>query len=733
MSNTKSYLKERGIFAEDGTNFRPDSDQFELIVKNDEIQEFLHEKLHSPKRIIIGPKGAGKSMLLCTKSWKTRKSDAYNIPISNQLTYIFSLKADIKKITQDTYTREDTYEIIWKFSLRYFILIRLIVSHDLELPSIGRDTESLPGSEMFRSMLSQDELLPIDLGLIVSLLLSNKGNISELDTLRGKLDNILSYLRLKLAKPICVYIDNVDQEFLDNLRITNYPEIKISKSTSHKKKSNNNIATWLNVNIAFLKAIWDINKDGNSILVYASVRYEAWFHLLQTQNHFNIPQLRSTCLFLEYKDEELKELINNFISIQDGDLKSNFEELLHTKRPHPKTTSRSINKETFVNLLIRHTFGNPRELIVLLPFIKKQLEIDIENKEEIEIEKYAVLVDEITNNKIFEESFMQECMPQFPKKRLLNFLKRHPNNFFTKTDIFSQKNFSTSDWELVIKLYRYGLVGSVEKNKNGFIQKFRLGLNYPEENIELPKSKIYLVHPCLDFYLSKINPKKFYYHHCIIGNGLDFVFKARLQYYTPQTFSSRCKEIESIYKKFYDSVFAIDAFNDIPKELDSRYWTLILNDCHSKSTSLATRIKTKINGDLVKCGNKNQASLIHLKRNIKLRVVLTIASLLKVFEEGSEVIKLFGSLDHLNPTMDNLYSITFTQGCFTPSRDINLKKLVNSLSSFETDIILEFLQGQTLRNYVETIKNLETQSTIRRNVESALALIQIPLKELDED
>lgn len=722
----KNKFLKRSLFNQDGTNFKPSEDSMKLIVGDDGIEEFLEERFYSPKRIIVGPKGAGKSILLCTRSWLTKnKSQVFNIPRDkNSHTFKFTLTNDLNKKALLEYVKEDSYEIVWKFCIRYFILINLMLGYKIEIQGYGLDDTKLPGSDIFAEIMPEGSQMPIGLGHMVSLILTNRSKISEIEKQIGSLDNILSRLQLYLEDPITVYIDNVDQTFLDKLRYTpkddGYGKHLPLEAWESSKKEFPITSIWLNANIAFLKSVWDINKDQSHVLVFASVRYEAWFHLIKSYSYKNIAQLKSSCLFLDYKKPELLKLIENFVSIQDDNIKKEMNKLFTTERIHPKAKNGRNNREIFKELLIRHTFGFPRDLIILLEAIRNQIGADLKEGKEINENRYALQVDLITNQKIFKENFELECLPSFPREELNNFLKKHPFNYFKLEDLSPKNN--AIELKLIKVLNRYGLIGIVSDG----IQKFRKGSNYPEEYIELPPSPIYLLHPCLDYELSKINSKDFYYPHCIIGHDLTFVFKNALDYYLPKKVSARCSDnnnIEVIFKAFYERDDAIDNFNKIPEDIKQRYLALLLNACANKSKKiLDLYVSERIDDRFVKCGNLNKGKIIFLRRNIKLRIILCLASILEIYQKGSDVIELFKGASRI----ETIYAITFTQGCYTtPTRSIKIKTVLETLSEYEKEIVLNLLESRTVKEYIDGLdREFEKQTRVKTLIDKAINMIK---------
>jgi len=305
--------------------------------------------------------------------------------------------------------------------------------------------------------------------------------------------------------------------------------------------------------------------------------------------------------------------------------------------------------ETFRDLLIRHTFGNPRELVYLLVNLGEKVKTNIEEEIEFNIQDYAYFIDEKANVILFGEHFSTECLPSFPDNQLLDFLFEIRKNYFSLS------------------------------------------------------AKIYLTHPCLDYMLADINAD-FYYPYCIIGHGRPFIFKRGLSYYMPKNIprQGNCySQIQEKFQLFYDSEFSISSFTNIPNRIKSAYTALLLSACDRERglSALNQHISDQIATGILSCSRDDDIKL--LERNIKVRLVFAIGVFLDIYKKGQQVYSFFEEINPNDPSQ-TVYNVSFTQSCYTPNRGINKEKVAQSLSDYEWSVISDFYDSNEVKNFIDT-------------------------------
>lgn len=736
MSKKRLKLKQ-GIFKMEGIDVAISADTIDKI---EDVSGFLDKRVHDSEGILIGPKGAGKSLLLNARAWiNANKNGTKSIPKKKRGdVYAFELTMSLNTSSLQKHVGYNDYFVIWKFSLSYFIVKLLRDDYGVTIPNYEDDKKQLPGSELL-GKISDDNNDFSDLGSIVSTILRNRLVYQDLEEAENQLVNILRNIDSVIDEDYTMYIDNVDQAFLEKISFKgNKNEVLPHfEAILYDKKEKAKVDIWLHANIAFLKAVWNLNKKKYFITIFASIRYEAWKHLMYNPDlDFNFPNMEGNTVLIKYNKEQLRALVDNYVEIQDSPVKERMRTLMDMERIHPKATNEDLNKETFKDLIIRHTFGNPRDLVFLLPEIGDKLIDKIVSDKDIDIAEFGLFVDEEANKKVFKKYFIRDCLPFFPKRELDNFINEIKKNYFTISEM-------NGNMELVKMLYRFGLIGTVHKSESGeYIQKFRRGSNYAEKSMEMEDSEIYLLHPCLDFQLREKN-KNFYYQHCIIGNELAFNFKRSLDYYLPPLNTipkqgALKMTITNIYKSFYESKDSVEIFSKIPHRLNSSYASIIINFLIKENKEeLIETIKKSLCEDNNGIGSSKNLKIIlasqtkksfhnvgKLGENIQLRILIAITVIFDLLIGGQDVLEIFDDLKYSGST-GIIYSALFCQGIYRPrSKKMDKMEVFNSLSHFEKKVVKEFVMCQNVIDSIEGAPEKELEK-LKKKKNKVIVLLGI--------
>lgn len=248
---------QQALFKKEGTDIKITEETISDIVN---VEDFLDSRIHDPRGILIGPKGAGKSLLLRCRAWlNVNKLGTRCIPKKqNDQTLKFELTEDLNQDDLKKYIQEKDYRAIWDFSLQYFILKRLVIDYGEVLPIYGADEKNIPGAAILKEIVP-DGLYISDLGRLVSILLKNRSFLKDIQSTIGQLNEVFGRLDASLEQPVTIYIDNVDQAFLEKLKFkskVNMMSIPLADWPNNTKV----VDIWLNANISFLRAVWNMNK-----------------------------------------------------------------------------------------------------------------------------------------------------------------------------------------------------------------------------------------------------------------------------------------------------------------------------------------------------------------------------------------------------------------------------------------------------------------------------------------
>jgi len=192
---------------------------------------------------------------------------------------------------------------------------------------------------------------------ILSILLQERGTIYKLQSSLPK--HLRPSIR-KMRESISLFIDNIDEAFVDYDPVTTTNKITKEKLAS----------VWRNAQLAFIESVKRINGLNSHIKVFASIRLEA----LESSYSSNDLQTTEYCTFIEYTTDELEKIfLENIRKTEDSALilptsQNKIEAFFGFVRvEHPYVLervggSKKVQENVFAYLL-RHTLGRPREII----------------------------------------------------------------------------------------------------------------------------------------------------------------------------------------------------------------------------------------------------------------------------------------------------------------------------------------------------------------------------------
>lgn len=491
-------------------NFSPDENADKYIYKNGKIERYLEVGKHEHNFFLAGPKGLGKTLLITYKSylyWKLlenieeREKSGQRIKLNENelvesLSFSFSTfsHADIK-----VFSEFRIWEQFWRFCISFIILKKTGQPIPKEISRLVNDSDSL-------STICGDLIMK-----------------------RSKLHNILKLLNLlrpginAIKSSVTLFIDRLDHE-LDNFLVD--PEyIALEEANG---KLNPATLMWINAQLGLLSAIFAINTSNKHIKIFATIRSEALLHRPSTLHLHFLNNLTE----LHYSKEEIKQIfINNIELMKPGHLVAPNAEspikrfLGFDEMPHPR--ARDENQmprvEDAFEFIYRHTFGRPREIVMLGKFLFED-ELSRPDYQGLPVEEKISRVREKVNNLAYSEIFdiyKREIIPRFPEEEFHKFAHSISTNVISRTDLVEL------DMEFVNYLYSLGLLGYIvpdQKKKSGYRQVFLPPAKYNYNNREtIMRAEYYFTHPAIDQKLrERVEYKEFYNPFNIIGEGYDF-------------------------------------------------------------------------------------------------------------------------------------------------------------------------------------------------------------------
>lgn len=476
-------------------------------VSNDNIESFMHPNEFDKKLFLIGTKGCGKTLLLHKMAYEYFNGGRNNAEdgtppknLSNQLVEVLAFaNLDPSDTTILELKDHNRWKDIWTFALSI---------HTLRVSG-----EPIP--KILEPIM--EELAPLrQIRYLVPHLLNNYDDY-HFQRRVFRHNNLLTAILSEIQDRYVLFLDGLDQAL--NRFLT-------SSSTQYKHLLENDpylmYTVWESAQFGLLLACTDITKSHNHrLVVFATSRKEAF--LANDPMAINI---MAYCVELEYTDEQLREIFrNNIRRMGSKHCYGNKRDSLETQMfgceemAHfvPKNGNGEFACESGIDLILRHTFRRPREVVLLGSRLYTKFNVNLtdetsateQNKKDIRNE-----VHKKSNEEILAE-YKKEIFPAFREDFLKDFLK------IAKSNVLTRQELEQVPSEIVDYLFQVGLLGFVNGNTQEF--KRTISLLQPEKK-KIPYTDFYIVHPCLDLrFQDNFSNEEFYYEHCIIGHGLPFV------------------------------------------------------------------------------------------------------------------------------------------------------------------------------------------------------------------
>lgn len=479
--------------------FTPDDDYEQYIIMNERIKKYLDVAKNEKDTnfFLIAPKGLGKTLLLKTKAHLYKKLFKTDIKFAktDQLTDNLSIK-------YSTFSREELIKFsdlalwtnIWTFTLILVILDTMDIDFNTQL------------KKRFKY---------ISISSIIMELINDRGKVNKF--IHEHLSALTYQAQIEVKSAIALFIDNVDQQFLNILNNTEYNNIY----ENDKKVS---VDVWTNAQIGLVAAIHDINKLNNHIRLFTTIRSEAFQCIGQLKSIY----LSQSCE-LAYTKDEIRKIFENRIAYSKDKLinaaaKTEIEQFFDfTMMPHQyaKDAQGKKREEDTFDFLHRHSYGRPREiirfgknLIEKITYSENSAYTKIPKEEKIE--KVRELVNDLSNE-LFNE-YKTEIIPLFDNDQFDQLANSISSNVLTAKQM-KRLQPQTTKW-----LYNLGLLGYAQRvQNNNFTQKFKTVARYNYTMMEdIPISEYYFFHPSLDKTFDNFINGNIYNDYNIIGDGYPF-------------------------------------------------------------------------------------------------------------------------------------------------------------------------------------------------------------------
>jgi len=469
-----------------------------VVYYNEIVRDYMNQR---NKYFISGTKGLGKTLLLSLKRYKLsqeyetqpKQQPLCLVPQSHPFLDFMSELRGLSRQYEDLLGELKTAKRIWMMALR----ISAISQHRGLLNP--EDTLNLtPFPERIRTWLLGERMDPT---LVFKELLHQSP--STLNRLLDDTDTFLDRSFRRIHSATYFFIDKVDQAI-----------------------SQFGTAMWIHLQAGLVEAAWELMNANRHVRIFCTIRQEAFVSYYSDTK----ANLYSATSILRYTPEQLEEMMDQLASEYEGC--DNFKEF--TRLNMIRNPYRNLPEDAF-HYLRRHTFGRPRDLVVLASTLSA-------NQDQLSETNYCHLVAQTSTSGlvtgIFDEmrAFLQ-CLHD-PETRY-SFLERITSNILSRQEaerISAEFNgLSAEDLPYYTEthqdlnhpfrdLYMTGLLGVLVRDTRSdqIFQRFR----QPEDLIidiakTLPQSNYYFIHPALQSLLLQQRSSRLQHlhQHIMIGES----------------------------------------------------------------------------------------------------------------------------------------------------------------------------------------------------------------------
>lgn len=453
------------------------------FITNHETDSFLNDNTNF---FIVAEKGIGKTLLLKKKSQEYRKSKKGHVfhPKYDLCEKLSKLSHDVNpsKEELEQFSKYSHWMDLWKICIK-------IVAVNATGEDIPKDiSKFLPNTSTIKGILTT--------------LIRDRSSFNKITRMvEEQIDPILN----KSRQDIAIFIDNVDEmldDHVSSININNQPNLPLSPNV------------WINAQIGLLKAALSIFSSFNKIKTYCTARIEA----INSKNNKGSTGLQeeSNRINLSYTNDEIKNIFINNIALMDEDAliapesKDPIERFFGLKRLRNlkvKNKKLYVNEDVF-EYILRHTFQRPREIVHMgyevsksLSKLKKHINKASKKKRKTKIQE---TIRETVNNTSYTllEQYKTEISSFVDIDKYHATLPSIKRQVITRDEadrIEKYLNKSTKSDNHLQTLHSMGLLGIIKTDtKDTYKQHFLPVAKKVFDDINLPESSYYIIHPSMD-------------------------------------------------------------------------------------------------------------------------------------------------------------------------------------------------------------------------------------------
>jgi hypothetical protein len=482
-----------------------------ILEETPAIADFLRSE--SNRRIVVAPKGYGKTFLLKSKRILLQGSaDHLACLPENQL--VDATISDSPSLSQADVQRFVDYAF-WCQAWSAALMTSVVKSSAKFSPL---DPDDFHSGVIRQLLFSSYSVSPFD--ALKRLISSGR----EFQQARRTHDftTLMSYYR-QIRRPIAVFVDTIDEYF------EGYVEgaIQYTEDTSYLHR-NRDSRIWIVGQLGICRAIRELLGVNPHIKIFASIRKEAFNNLdYYDRNAVNINSLVTQ---LHYTSDELSRIIDKNIAFMKHDDLVQPKEAMPIARFIGASNVRIVNpitkkSELFYDFVLRHTLYRPRDLMLIGGKIA-QIPPD-----ERTAERLRAAVDQGASEIVRHYLAEMRGFTEVPDRLLFSLI---PSNVLDRNGLKQIAQAYASKMELkqvdgfdvhpFCALYRLGLLGVVRRSREQKdVQIFRRpdDIEHEETRLSLPAERLYLIHPALDDIIAQESSDyiRAFHTHNVIGHG----------------------------------------------------------------------------------------------------------------------------------------------------------------------------------------------------------------------
>lgn len=471
----------------------------ELVFRNALVDDFLNRR---NRYFLSGTKGLGKTMLLSYKRHLIAQRAAESggegsicfIPSGGPFLDLMSEMRTVSANYETSLADLSVTKRFWSVALRISA-----ISHHKGCIASNEEFELKEFPQRFRRWLCGSAVAPS----VVFKELTNL-SVSQANSLVDDTETFLDEKLRAIHSATCFFVDKVDQAVRERSR-----------------------DAWINIQAGLIEAAWEIMNANSHVRIYASIRQEAF-----SNYHSDVKSnLLGATTVLRYTDADLEMLMNRLTSCYESS--RGFRDFIgmrvlqHSRRSAPEDSFRFLR---------RHTFGRPRDLVVIASELSSRRGLLSETKYCEIVRSFSArhllvgLFDEMRvfldclGDPMHRERFLK-CLTAniLSRRELVEICARF--NGIPDVVVLEFGEDSSEIFHPFEDLYLAGLLGIVTaaNESERQIQRFRR----PDDLVsargtDLPSSPWYFIHPALSAYIRSVLKGSDFLHfeQMAAGDGL---------------------------------------------------------------------------------------------------------------------------------------------------------------------------------------------------------------------